>query len=276
MVSSHDPSFQQQYEIQQCDPRKYMAVPPSPLVFKISNVCSWSLWILYICFQCFYVSLHFEMFSKWRLCASFLAEVLITLPEMLFLLGTTFTVWKLPKSSEARKSYYMIGDAAPTIDIFVTCAGEPVDIVMDTIKAAIAQDYPTTQFRLLLLDDGNDPDLRYAFSKLREELKPKKRSPAVQYLARPPDDHKFGKAGNLQYGIEWTKKQGSSEFIASLDADMITEPDWLRRLVPHALVEDGTGLVNPPQVSKYQCKQNSDQDRRMLMRSSGLLQYTRR
>lgn len=253
MGSSNDPTFHEQYEIQQSDRRKYMAIAPSPYVFKISNACSWSLWISYICFQYFCVSMNWGIFSKWRVYASILAEVLISLPEMLFLLGTTFTVWKLPKSNEARRSYYLNGDAAPTIDIFVTCAGEPVNTVMDTVKAAVAQDYPTTKFQLLLLDDGNDPDLRYVFDKLSKELTTKK-SPAVQYLARPPDDHKFGKAGNLQYGIEWTKEQGGSEFIASLDADMITEPDWLRRLVPHALVDSGVGLVNPPQVIEAQGK----------------------
>ncbi|KAL8805876.1 MAG: hypothetical protein Q9182_001657 [Xanthomendoza sp. 2 TL-2023] len=108
----------------------------------------------------------------------------------------------------------------------------------------MAQDYPTTDFRVLLLDDGNNPDLRQALTKLREKFGANK-TPAVEYLSRPPDNHNYGKSGNLQYGIQ---SSSNSEFIAGLDADMIVEPDWLRRLLPHLLVNEAIALVNPPQI----------------------------
>lgn len=154
----------------------------------------------------------------------------------------------------------------------MTCAGESIDTVIDTVRAAIAQDYPTTKLRVLLLDDGNDLDLKHALYELVETLRTKP-CPTFHYLARPSDNHGFGKAGNLQYGIDWTKGHGSSEFIASLDADMIVEPDWLRRIVPHALLDDAVGLVNPPQVPTDRAKVR--QDIEMLM-PIDLLQYPRR
>ena len=247
-----------QYQIRQEGRPKYLAPSISPHVFKISNACSWGLWAFYICFQFIIISLNFNILTYWPMYASILAEILIVLPEMLFLLGTTFTIWKLPKTSEARKSYLLHGDTVPSLDIFVTCAGESVNTVIDTVKAAITQDYPATRFRVLLLDDGRNPSLQQAITRLSHELT-KKRGPIVQYLARPPDNHEFGKAGNLQYGLDETKKQSNSEFIASLDADMIVEPDWLRRLVPHAILDETVGLVNPPQVSyidaeSYRCE----------------------
>ena len=241
---------QKGYYIQQSRGRPHLAPSPSPHLFKTSNICSWSLWAVYIGFQLILATRTFDIYSQWHIYASLLAEVLITLPEMVFMLGTTVAIWKLPKSSLARTSYQLEGDNAPTVDVFITCAGEPVSNVLDTVKAATAQNYPRLQFRVLLLDDGNNPDLKQVLSKLGEELRTK-RGPELHYMSRPLGDHKFGKAGNLQYGIEWTKERGRSEFIASLDADMIVEPDWLRRMVPHALVDDAVGLVNPPQVTVF-------------------------
>ena len=238
------------YRIQQRHGRPHLVTAPTPQLFRKSNICSWGLWALYFGFQLILASCAFGLFSQWYVYASLLAEVLITLPEMVFMLGTTVAIWDLPKKSRARASYHLEGHTAPTVDILITCAGEPVYIVLDTVKAAIAQDYPSSKFRVLLLDDGNNPDLKSSLRKLSEELRAKQR-PELHYMARPLDNHKFGKAGNLQYGIEWTKERGRSEFIASLDADMIVESDWLRRMVPHALVDDTVGLVNPPQVTVY-------------------------
>ena len=241
------PVSQKQYQIQQGSGRQYLAPSPSPFVFRTLNACSWSLWVIYICYQFYFVLLNYGVFLHWRIYAAILAEALVTFPEMLFLLGTTIAIWELPKSSNMRRSYYLKGDVAPEVDVFITCAGEPVSVVVDTVRAATAQDYPTTSFRVLVLDDGDNQDLRQALCKLSKEPI-MEHHPAVRYLARPPDDHNFGKAGNLQYGIERTRRQINSDFVASLDADMIVEPDWLRRMIPHALVDDTIGLVNPPQV----------------------------
>jgi cellulose synthase (UDP-forming) len=48
----------------------------------------------------------------------------------------------------------------PKIDLFVTCYNEPVDIVEETIRAALALDYPANKLRVYVLDDGNSADMR--------------------------------------------------------------------------------------------------------------------
>jgi cellulose synthase (UDP-forming) len=48
----------------------------------------------------------------------------------------------------------------PTVDVFITCCNEPVEIVEETTKAALAIDYPTTKLCIYVLDDGNSPALR--------------------------------------------------------------------------------------------------------------------
>jgi cellulose synthase (UDP-forming) len=46
------------------------------------------------------------------------------------------------------------------VDVFVTCYNEPVDLVEQTTRAALAMDYPVTKLRVYVLDDGNSSDMR--------------------------------------------------------------------------------------------------------------------
>lgn len=48
----------------------------------------------------------------------------------------------------------------PTIDIFITCYNEPVEIVAETTQAALNIDYPVDKLRVYILDDGNAPEMR--------------------------------------------------------------------------------------------------------------------
>jgi cellulose synthase (UDP-forming) len=57
----------------------------------------------------------------------------------------------------------------PTVDVFITCYNEPVEIVEQTIKAALAMDYPTSKLCVHVLDDGNSPELRALTERLSLE-----------------------------------------------------------------------------------------------------------
>lgn len=107
--------------------------------------------------------------------------------------------------------------------------------------------------RIFVLDDGHDRNLRDAVLALAERSKTEN-GPAVYYLSRnvEPGSKSYFKAGNLQFGIDESEKLGGSEFIASLDADMIPEPGWLRRMIPHLLLHGDIALACPPQVCSTQ------------------------
>ncbi len=64
--------------------------------------------------------------------------------------------------------------------------------------------------------------------------------------------HHF-KAGNLAGGTNFVTRiqDGEGEFIAALDADMIPEPEWLRAIMAHMVIDDRMALVCPPQVRSY-------------------------
>jgi cellulose synthase/poly-beta-1,6-N-acetylglucosamine synthase-like glycosyltransferase len=141
------------------------------------------------------------------------------------------------------------GQSAPTVDVFITCCKEDIDVVLDTTRAACAVDYPEDRFRVVILDDGKDRVLEKAIENLRFEY------PNLYYHSRLKVEgvpHHF-KAGNLSDGTNFVTKLdgGEGEYIAALDADMIPEPDWLRALIGHVVKDDRLALACLPQVCLY-------------------------
>ncbi len=69
---------------------------------------------------------------------------------------------------------------SPTVDVFIPCYNEPVEMVEATTRAALAIDYPVTKLCVYVLDDGNSPAIRAMAEKLGlEDLK----SPQLQQEA---------------------------------------------------------------------------------------------
>jgi hypothetical protein len=124
---------------------------------------------------------------------------------------------------------------------------------MNSVAAAAAQQYPPTQFQVFVLDDAADENLRKAVDVLNTSSCIRKFGfQDVVYFARkkPPGQPHYYKSGNLRAGLEFTaSNHGSSEYFAALDADMISEPDWLSRTVPHLVKNKDIALVSPPQIS---------------------------
>lgn len=48
----------------------------------------------------------------------------------------------------------------PTVDVMIPCCKEPTDVPQESILAALALDYPNDRFKVLVLDDGADDDLK--------------------------------------------------------------------------------------------------------------------
>jgi cellulose synthase/poly-beta-1,6-N-acetylglucosamine synthase-like glycosyltransferase len=138
------------------------------------------------------------------------------------------------------------GENVPKVDVFITCCGEDIDVVLDTVRATCATDYQQGRFRVVILDDGKDKGLEKAIADLQLEY------PDLYYHSRlkiKGVPHHF-KAGNLSDGMHFVTKLdgGAGEYIAALDADMIPEPDWLRALLGHVVRDDRMALVCLPQV----------------------------
>ena len=144
--------------------------------------------------------------------------------------GFWFTVWnrkKKNKTPSTQKAYH------PLIDVFITVAGEPVEIVKETIQAAKKIDYP--DFQIYVLNDGyvakkeNWKDI----DNLAENL-------GVNCITRKTPGG--NKAGNINNALSET----THEFVAILDADMVPHKDFLKKLTP---------FFNDPEIAFVQSPQ---------------------
>jgi cellulose synthase (UDP-forming) len=119
--------------------------------------------------------------------------------------------------------------AAPagTLDVFVTVCGEPVEMVEETLRAALGIAYPHTTY---LLNDG-----RLAGKPGWGKIRGLGRRYGVRCFTRMSG--KPGKAGNLNYALARTK----GEFVATIDADHLARPEFAHETLGY-FIEDGSGL----------------------------------
>lgn len=139
----------------------------------------------------------------------------------------------------------LCGDRLPTVDVLLPCCGEDLEIIMNTVRAACALDYPSECYRIVVLDDGRSMSVRENVERLsREQIRTN-----VYYTSRDADIVSFSKAGNLNFGLGFVDglPSGPSDFVAVLDIDMIPLPYWLRAVLPYLVADGKVGLANPPQ-----------------------------
>ncbi len=101
----------------------------------------------------------------------------------------------------------LAGELTPTVDVFITVYGEPLDIVLPTVRAARDMQLGHQTW---VLDDGRSDELRAACA-LEQ----------VGYLRRTGNAH--AKAGNVNAALART----SGEFVVIFDADHVPSPDFL-------------------------------------------------
>lgn len=136
------------------------------------------------------------------------------------------TLWRLKQRGEPPPP-----PPNATVDVFITCYNEPVEIVRETAIAARDIRYP---HRTYLLDDGNSPAMRA----MAQEI-------GIGYLVRTEEwkgKQRHAKAGNLNNAL----CQTHGEFILVLDADQIPSPGILDRTLGY-FADERVALVQTPQ-----------------------------
>jgi cellulose synthase (UDP-forming) len=119
------------------------------------------------------------------------------------------------------------GALKPTIDVFITVYGEPLEIVLVTVRAAREM---KVEHKTWVLDDGDSDELRAACA---EE--------GVGYLRR--EEHSHAKAGNINAAL----KRTNGEFMIIFDADHVPSPYFLLRALPH-MHDPQVAFVQTPQA----------------------------
>ena len=153
------------------------------------------------------------------------------------------SMWR--RNGIKRSSLHLHGTCVPRIDIFVTYCAEGIPLALDTIRATLALDYPSTSTRIIILDDSDSSTLASAI----QDRFSASNNNNVYYTSRREHISGHSKAANLNWGLKYSSllPGGPSDFLAVLDVDMIPEPYWLRSLLPHMLSHPSVGIVNPPQ-----------------------------
>jgi cellulose synthase (UDP-forming) len=112
------------------------------------------------------------------------------------------------------------------VDVFVTTYNEDLDLLRQTLRAAVAIRYP---HRTFVLDDGRRPAVRT----LADEV-------GCLYVTRADNAH--AKAGNWNNAF----RQTDADFIATFDADHVPRPEYLDRTL---------GFFRDPKVAIVQVPQ---------------------
>lgn len=141
-----------------------------------------------------------------------------------------YTVWDT--SYEAVK----YTDYVPGVDIFITVAGEPVELVHKTVQAAKVLRYPNTS--IYILNDGYvaGKDNWRDMETLAEHL-------GVKCITRTVPGG--AKAGNINNALRFS----SNPLIACFDADHVPHSDFLLKTVPY-FGDPLMGFVQTPQFYK--------------------------
>ncbi|UQX90266.1 cellulose synthase catalytic subunit [Jatrophihabitans telluris] len=140
------------------------------------------------------------------------------------------------------------GTDAPTVDVFLPTAGEPLEVLDNTYRYVADLDWYTT-VRVIVHDDA-----------AREEVRELAQAYGFDYLVRP-NRGELKKAGALKYMYE----RSSGDLICIFDADFVPRFDYLHETVPY-FGDPTVGIVQTPQFF--------DTDRRMnwLQRCAGATQ----
>lgn len=134
------------------------------------------------------------------------------------------------------------GGPYPTVAMFVCCCNEALDIIQDTVRGALAQEYPPEQYTVYVLDDGGDDALK---AWVEAEAAERGGSGRLRYVRRPkpPGVPHHYKAGNINWGLT----VAGGDFVCIFDADMIPDRFYLPSMLPH-FSDERIAFVQCPQA----------------------------
>lgn len=122
-------------------------------------------------------------------------------------------------------------ETAPTVDIYLPCCHEPLEILQNTYEHIIKLDYPASKLRVYVMDDGN-----------LESVRELARKYCFMYHVRDDRPH-LRKAGN----VRWNFTRTHGEFFVIFDADCCLRPELVKEFIVEHLEDEKTAIVQTPQ-----------------------------
>jgi cellulose synthase (UDP-forming) len=143
-----------------------------------------------------------------------------------------FTVWPSKRRTRLNTVRYSL-DYQPSVDIFITVASEPIEIIRKTALAAKNQTYQNKKVYLL-----NDGYVAHRKDWDRVELLAKELGVYCITRTKPGG----AKAGNINHALRLTQ----GEIVVIFDADMAAFHYFLKRMIPYFSKQE-IGFVQSPQ-----------------------------
>lgn len=169
-------------------------------------------------------TLYFDGFLEFLLGGSlYLAELYAW---VILLLGVLQTSWPLDRPIIEPQGE---PDVWPTVDIYIPTYNESLEIVRNTVFAAMDLDYPEDRYRVFILDDGK-----------REEFRAFAREAGCGYITR--DNNHHAKAGNLNAAMKKTE----GDLVAIFDCDHVPTRSFLQMTVGWFQEDTRLALLQTP------------------------------
>jgi cellulose synthase (UDP-forming) len=97
--------------------------------------------------------------ALWLAIPLLLVEIYSYFGGLLFVIGLWRPLERQTQSLDMMTPNLPIAEY-PTVDVFITCYNEPIDIIAQTTRAALKLKYAIDKLRIYVLDDGNSPEVR--------------------------------------------------------------------------------------------------------------------
>ena len=129
--------------------------------------------------------------------------------------------------------------------VIIPTYGEPAQMVYETARSVLEQDYPRSKIRLVISDDGRSAAIRALVARLRSEYP----DGYIGYHEPPrrgdPTRRGEAKAGNLNSAFDVVKRHAPSvDFIETRDADdLVGDPSFLRQALGQLVADPKLGFV---------------------------------
>jgi cellulose synthase/poly-beta-1,6-N-acetylglucosamine synthase-like glycosyltransferase len=145
------------------------------------------------------------------------------------------TIW--PRKRPGTDTPASADRGLPRVDVFVTVAGEPLEILAETVRAARDMRY-AGHHEVYILNDG-----RVAKKEHWRDVEVLAHDLGVHCITRSVPGG--AKAGNINHALQKT----TGEIVVLFDTDMVAHPDFLEKVIP-SFQDETIGFVQTPQFYK--------------------------
>ncbi|KAF2752905.1 nucleotide-diphospho-sugar transferase [Pseudovirgaria hyperparasitica] len=147
--------------------------------------------------------------------------------------------WDYEAHKKTLEDHPVTPETAPTVDIYLPCCKEPIEVLENTYKHVTELIYPPDKLKVYVLDDGADE----AVKTLAEQY-------GFTYILRD-DRPRLKKAGNLR----WAFARTSGDFFNIYDADFCPRPDFLMEIIPEHIANPRAAIIQTPQFFRIKDEQ---------------------